>query len=345
MYKKIITIAITAVTIISTTSPLFARNNIRIVGSSTVYPFTKAVAERFARANPRLPAPIVESTGTGGGIKLFCAGVGANFPDIVNASRRMKSSEAKNCQANGVTAITEVQIGLDGLALATTKNSPLHAIAFTDVYKAIAKMPYGKPNTAKTWRDVNPKLPPIKITVYGPPTTSGTRSSLEDLFMEPACAANPAIAALKKTNEAKYNAICKGVREDGAYINAGENDNLIVQKLIANGGSVGLFGYSYLEANDNKLKGVAVNGVVPNYQNIASFKYPGGRAMFIYVKNAHATAIPGMRQFLATYANEGAWGPNGYLAKIGLIASPTAQRANATRVATTLTPLNLGVLK
>ncbi len=325
--------------------PAFARNNIRIVGSSTVYPFTKAVSERFNQANPRLPAPIVESTGTGAGMKLFCAGVGANFPDIENASRRMKASEAKQCAANGVTSVTEIQVGLDGLALATAKNSPLTGVSLRDVYMAIAKAPFGKPNTAKTWKDVNPKLPAIAIRVYGPPTTSGTRSSLEDLFMEPVCASNAGVAALKKSNEAKYNAICKGVREDGAYINAGENDNLIVQKLEANAGTVGLFGYSYLEENASKLKGVSINGVAPTYETISSFKYPGARALYIYVKNAHAQAIPGVRQFIAGYVNEAAWGPQGYLVRYGLVASPANVRAAAAKTATTLTPLNFGVLK
>ncbi len=325
--------------------PALARNAIRIVGSSTVYPFTKGVAERFSQANPRLPAPIIESTGTGGGMKLFCAGIGPNFPDIANASRRMKASEAKGCAANGVTQVTEVQVGLDGLALATAKNTQLAGVNLRDVYMAIAKTPFGKPNTAKTWKDVNPKLPAIAIRVYGPPTTSGTRSSLEDLFMEPVCATNPGIAALKKSNEAKYNAICKGVREDGAYINAGENDNLIVQKLEANTGTVGLFGYSYLEENASKLKGVAINGVAPSYETISNFKYPGARALYVYVKNAHAKGIPGIRQFLAAYANDAAWGPSGYLVRLGLVASPTAARNNAANVARTLTPMNFGVLK
>ncbi len=321
------------------------RRNIRIVGSSTVYPFTKAVAERFARANPGIPAPIVESTGTGAGAKLFCAGVGAGHPDILNASRRIKLSEFRQCGANGVSQITEIQVGLDGLSMATAKGGPIRALSLRDIYMAIAKAPYGKPNTAKTWKDVNGSLPATPIRVYGPPTTSGTRSSLEDLFLTPACEANPAIAAMKKTNEARYKQICLGLREDGAYINAGENDNLIVQKLEANPGTVGLFGYSYLEENAGRLSGVAINGISPTASSISSFKYPGARALYIYVKNAHLKAIPGIRQFAAEYAKETTWGPRGYLIQYGLLASPDAARKRAAAFATSMTPMNTAGLK
>jgi phosphate transport system substrate-binding protein len=339
------TVAVLATAVVATPADAQMRRNIRIVGSSTVYPFTKAVSEKFAAANRNVPAPIVESTGTGGGAKLFCAGVGARHPDILNASRRMKASEYKLCAANGVSQITEIQVGLDGLSLAESKAGQLKNVRLQDIYAAIAANPWGKPNRAKTWKDVNASLPAVPIRVYGPPTTSGTRSSLEDLFMEPACAANPAIAAMKKTDEAKYNKICKGVREDGAYINAGENDNLIVQKLAGDSAAVGLFGYSYLEENASKLKGVAVNGVDPSYASISSFKYPGARALYIYVKNAHAQAIPGLRQFAAEYVKEGTFGPNGYLKAHGLIASPDATRSRAAKFATTMTPLNPAVLK
>lgn len=341
--KLILATAAIALTAVPATAQM--RRNIRIVGSSTVYPFTKAVAERFAAANRNVPAPVVESTGTGGGAKLFCAGVGAQHPDILNASRRMKLSEFKLCNANGVTQITEVQIGLDGLSLAEASNGKLKNVALKDIYMAVAANPFGKPNRAKTWKDVNGALPAVPIRIYGPPTTSGTRSSLEDLFMEPACAANPAMAALKKTDEAKYNKICKGVREDGAYIDAGENDNLIVQKLANDPSAVGIFGYSYLEENLNKLKGVSINGIEPSYVSISSFKYPGARAMFIYVKNAHANAIPGIRQLVAEYVKDTSFGPKGYLAKAGLIASPDATRTRATKLATSMTPMTAYSLK
>lgn len=322
-----------------------ARTQIRVVGSSTVYPFTTAVAERFARANPKYGVPIVESTGTGGGMKLFCAGVGAQYPDITNASRRMKASEAKLCAQNGVTQVTEVQVGMDGLALATAKNSQLAGLTLRDVYMALAKTPFGKPQKAKTWKDVNPKLPAIAIRVYGPPPTSGTRDSLNELLMTPPCKANAGIAALEKSNEAKFKAICTTLREDGAFIEAGENDNLIVKKIEASPGTVGAFGYSYLEENSDQLKGIALNGFAPNYETISSFKYPGARAMFIYIKNAHVRAIPAIRGFLAEYVKETTWGKGGYLASRGLIPLPDAVRAKAAAAARTLTPLDTKTLK
>jgi phosphate transport system substrate-binding protein len=321
------------------------RRNIRIVGSSTVYPFSRAVVERFARANPGVPTPIVESTGTGGGIKLFCGGVGAGFPDIANASRRMKLSEFRACAANGVSQITEVQVGLDGIAIATARATSLTGLTSRDIYVALAKTPFGKPNTTKTWKDVNARYPALPIRIYGPPSTSGTRSSVEDLLMEPGCAANPAMAAMKKTNEARYNQICKNIRSDGAYVEAGENDNLIVQKLEMNPGTVGLFGYSYLEHNDKRLKGLALNGVQPTYETIASFRYPGARPMFMYIKNAHLRAIPGIRAYAAEFVREGSFGPKGYLRPAGLIALSDAQRQRSARMATSMTPMTAAGLK
>jgi phosphate transport system substrate-binding protein len=321
------------------------RRNIRVVGSSTVYPFTKAVAERFGKANPGVGAPIVESTGTGAGMKLFCAGVGAQHPDIEDASRRIKLAEFKACAANGVTQITEIQVGLDGISLATAKATGLSNLTTVELYYALAKTPFGKPNMTKTWKDVNGKYPATPIRIYGPPSTSGTRSSIEDLLMDPGCLTSLAMQALKKSNEAKYTAVCKGIREDGAYITAGENDNLIVQKLEANPGTVGLFGYSYLEENAGRLKGLSLNGVAPTYASIASFQYPGARALYIYVKNAHLNAIPGIRQFATEYVREGTFGPSGYLTQAGLIASPDAVRSRAAKMATTMTPMNAAGLK
>ena len=344
---KTLLIAATAASVAAGAATAHAqtRQNIRVVGSSTVYPFTKAVAERFAAANRGASTPIVESTGTGGGAKLFCAGLGAQHPDILNASRRIKLSEFRTCAANGVTQITEIQVGLDGITLAEAKGGLLRNVNLKDIYEAIAANPYGRPNRAKTWKDVNPSLPAGPIQVYGPPSTSGTRSSIEDLFMEPACAANPAMQALKKTNEAEFNRTCKTIRSDGAYIDAGENDNLIVRKLAANPNAVGLFGYSYLEENLGKLKGVAVDGVQPSYQTISSFRYPGARALYIYVKNAHVKAIPGMRQFVAEYVKETTFGPAGYLKTHGLVSSPAATRQRATRAGAALTPMTAAGLK
>ena len=321
------------------------RRNIRIVGSSTVYPFSRAVAEHYSRANPGIPAPIIESTGTGAGFKLFCGGVGASHPDISNASRRIKLSEFRSCAANGVSQITEVQIGLDGVALATARAPGLSNLTTQELYYALAKAPFGKANPTKTWKDVNRAYPAIPIRIYGPPSTSGTRSSVEDLLMEPGCASSPAMAAMKKTNEARYNQICKGVREDGAYVASGENDNLIVQKLEANPGAVGLFGYSYLEENLSKLRGISLNGVQPSYETIASFRYPGARPMYIYIKNAHLDAIPGIRAYAAEYVREGTFGASGYLRQSGLIAMSNAQRQRSARFATSMTPMTSAGLK
>ncbi|MEO6360463.1 MAG: substrate-binding domain-containing protein [Sphingomicrobium sp.] len=322
-----------------------ARTHMRAVGSSTVYPFAKVVAERVARANPRLGTPIIESTGTGAGMKLFCAGVGERFPDIENASRRMKASEAKLCASNGVTQITEIQVGLDGVAFATSKGTSISGMTQRDIYLAIAKTPFGKPNRAKTWKDVNARLPALPIRVYGPPTTSGTRDALGELIMTPPCEANAGMASLKKADEAKFKAICTGVRTDGAYIETGENDNLIVQKLAANPGTIGVFGYSYLEENADKLKGLSINGVAPSYQSISQFKYPGARPLYVYVKNAHVGAIPAVRAFVAEFTKESAFGPNGYLLKSGLIAAPNPVRARSQMAARSLAPLNLASLK
>ena len=343
MNLKFVAIAAVAVTGISSTAE--ARTQMRAVGSSTVYPFAKMVSERVARANPRLGTPIIESTGTGAGMKLFCAGVGERFPDVANASRRMKASEAKQCQQNGVSAITEIQIGIDGLALATARSSAFSSLTQRDIYMALAKTPFGKPNRAKTWKDVNAKLPAIPIRVYGPPPTSGTRDSLHELVLSPGCETNGAMAALKKADEAKYKAICHGLRQDGGYIEAGENDNLIVQKLASNPNTLGFFGYSFLEENPGKLKGVAIGGIMPTYESISSFKYPGARPLYIYIKNAHANAIPAVRAFAAEFTKESAFGPGGYLRKAGLISAPNAIRARSQVAARGLRPLNLAGLK
>ncbi len=320
-----------------------ARTQVRAVGSSTVYPFATAVAEKIASGPGG--APIIESTGTGGGMKLFCAGVGERFPDVEHASRRMKASEAKQCAANGVSQVTEIQIGLDGVALATSKRSPLTNVSERDIYLALAKNPFGKPNKSKTWKDVNPSLPAVPIKVYGPASTSGTRDALGELLMTPPCEANASIAALKKADADKAKQVCTGIREDGAYVESGENDNLIVQKIEATPGTVGIFGYSYLESNENLLKGLQVNGVVPTYDSIASFKYPGARPLYLYIKNAHLGAIPAIRRYVAEFTKESTWGKGGYLARRGLIAAPDAVRAKSAAAARAMTPLDFSVLK
>ena len=345
MSLKSFGLAATAVIALSISTQAEARNQMRAVGSSTVYPFAKIVAERIARVNPRLGTPIIESTGTGAGMKLFCAGVGERFPDVENASRRMKASEAKLCASNGVTAITEIQVGIDGISFATGRGTPLSNVTTREIYMALAKTPWGKPNRAKTWKDVNAKYPAIPIRVYGPPPTSGTRDALGELIMTTGCDSNAGMAAVKKADENKYKAICTAMREDGGYIEAGENDNLIVQKIEANAGTIGIFGYSYLEENLGRLKGLQINGVNPTYDAISSFKYPGARPLYIYIKNAHANAIPAVRAYAAEFTKESAFGPNGYLKQAGLISAPNNIRARSQQAARGLAPLNLASLK
>jgi phosphate transport system substrate-binding protein len=345
MHLKFLGLAATAVTALSISTTADARTQMHAVGSSTVYPFAKIVAERIGRVNPTLGTAIVESTGTGAGMKLFCAGVGERFPDVENASRRMKASEAKLCQQNGVSAVTEIQVGIDGISLATAKNTPLQNVTTRDIYMALAKTPWGKPNRARTWHDVDAKLPNLPIRVYGPPPTSGTRDALGELIMTAGCDSNAGMAAVKKADESKYKAICTAMREDGGYVEAGENDNLIVQKLEANSGTLGIFGYSYLEANSDRLKGLQINGVSPTYDTISTFKYPGARPLYIYIKNAHAGAIPAVRAYAAEFTKESAFGPNGYLRRSGLIAAPNNTRAHSQQLARALSPLNLASLK
>jgi phosphate transport system substrate-binding protein len=340
--------ALIAIAVVATVSvPVYAqmRRNIRVVGSSTVYPFSKAVAERFARNNPGVATPIVESTGTGGGMKLFCGGVGAGHPDITNASRRIKLSEFKSCMANGVTQITEVKIGLDGLALATGERSQAFPLTTRDVYAALAATPFGKANTAKTWADVNPKLPAVAIRVYGPPSTSGTRDSLHELIMKPGCNTNGGMAAMAKTNAAKYDQICTKIRQDGAYVEQGENDNLIVQKLAANPGTIGVMGYSYVEENPGKLNPVSLNGVMPSTGSIQSFKYPGSRPMYFYIKNAHLKAIPGLKAYAAEFVRNMTFAPGGYLVRLGLVPLSDAERDRSQRMALSMTPMTAAGLK
>lgn len=321
-----------------------ARNQIRAVGSSTVYPFATAVAEEFLKKNPGMKSPIIESTGTGSGMKLFCAGVGIKFPDIENASRRIKKKEFDQCAANGVKEIVEVQVGVDGLAFAVSKKGPAYQLTPADMYKALAANPFGKgSNAAKTWADVNPNLPKIAISVYGPPTTSGTRDSLAELILEKGCQSDPAMKALKDKDEDQYKAICTKVREDGAYVDSGENDNLIVQKLGANPNAVGIFGYSFLDENRDTLNDIPLNGIAATYDNVVSGKYPGARPLFIYVKKAHIAAIPGLAAFVQEFASAGA--PGGYLAKRGMVASSDEIRKANIEAAKSMPVLDGSTLK
>lgn len=319
------------------------RDSIRAVGSSTVFPFAKAVAESLTRSNPAIKSPIIESTGTGGGIKLFCSGVGAATPDIANASRRIKASELADCRANGVTDVIEIQVGLDGLAFASAKGGLTMNLTPEIVYKALAANPYGKPQAAKTWRDVDPSLPAQPILVYGPPSTSGTRDALKELVLHKGCEADPTIKAMKETDEDRYERICTEVRTDGAYVDQGEQDNLIVQKIENNPRAIGVFGYSYLDENADRLQALTVDGVAPTYENISTFKYPEARPLYIYVKRAHLDAIPGIKDYLAEWTKM--WGMDGPLARIGLVPSPPQVMAANERAATQFTLLDAAQLK
>jgi len=312
-----------------------ARDYIFIVGSSTVYPFATVVAENFGRATG-FRTPKIESTGSGGGLKLFCAGVGVEHPDVTNASRRIKSSEVDLCATNGVTDIVEVKIGYDGIVLANDKSAPLFELSLRDVWLGLAREipnPNGSegvanmvPNPNKSWKDVNPALPDLKIEVLGPPPTSGTRDAFAELAMEGGCKTFDWIAALKKADKNAYKAVCHTVREDGGYVEAGENDNLIVQKLQANPASLGIFGFSFLDQNADRLKGSKINGQVPTFEAIADGDYPVSRSLYFYAKKAHIGVIPGMQEYLTEFTSDKAWGPDGYLADRGLIPMPEAER-------------------
>ncbi len=317
---------------------------IQIVGSSTVYPFTTAVAERFAQTNASFKAPIVESTGTGAGMKLFCGGVGDQFPDMTNASRRIKKSELESCAQNGVKQVIEVPVGIDGLALIEgVQGAHNFQLSAADVYKALAANPYGKPQTAKSWKDVNPALPAVAIKVFGPPPTSGTRDSFAELILEKGCDADPAMKALKESNADQHKATCTKIREDGAYVEAGENDNLLVQKVAANPGAIGVLGYSFMEENAGTVRGIPLGGVAPTAATIGDLSYPGARQVYIYAKGEHMNVIPGMKEFLAEYAR--AWAAGGYLAQRGLIPSPADVQTKAAAAVQSLTPVNAAELK
>jgi phosphate transport system substrate-binding protein len=309
-----------------------ARDYISIVGSSTVYPFATVVAEQFGKTT-RYKTPKIESTGSGGGLKLFCAGVGVEYPDITNASRQIKDSETQMCSNNSVKEIVEVKIGYDGIVLANAKQAKRFSLSRKEVFLALAKDvpdPSGAQkfiaNPYKTWKDVNPSLPAYRIEVMGPPPTSGTRDAFVELAMEGGAKEFAWIKAMKDTDKAQYKAVCHTVREDGAYVEAGENDNLIVQKLAVKPEALGIFGFSFLDQNTDKIQGSLIDGVEPTFENIASGDYPVSRPLFFYVKKAHVGVIPGIEEYLAEFASEKAWGPDGYLSEKGLIPMPEKER-------------------
>jgi len=324
--KFIACAAAAAVGIVAFTGTAVARDQIRIVGSSTVYPFTTAVAEQFGKSGGG-KTPVVESTGTGGGMKLFCAGVGEGHPDMTNASRAIKKGEYEDCQKNGVKDIVEIKVGIDGLTIAQSKAGAETKLTRQQVFQALAEQVPDKdgkliPNPYKNWSDIDPSLPNVKIEVLGPPPTSGTRDSFHELFMEKGAEAFPALKDLKKADSKAFDKVWKSIRKDGAYVEAGENDNVIVQKLEANKDAYGIFGYSFLEENTAKLKGVAIEGVEPEYDAISGGTYKGARPLFVYVKKQHVGVVPGIDKFVEEYVSEKAMSKDGYLARKGLVALP-----------------------
>jgi phosphate transport system substrate-binding protein len=331
--KKLISAAV-ALSLTGFAGMAAARDYISIVGSSTVYPFATVVAEQFGKTS-KFKTPKIESTGSGGGLKLFCAGVGVEHPDITNASRRIKSSEVELCAKNGINDIVEVKVGYDGIALANSKKAGQFKISRKDIFLALAKeVPDPKDpesgklveNPYQTWKDVNADLPDVAIEVLGPPPTSGTRDAFAELAMEGGCKKIGWIKAMKKKDKKQYKSICHTVREDGKYIEAGENDNLIVQKLEANPAALGIFGFSFLDQNSDKVQGSIIDGEAPEFEKIADGSYPVSRPLYFYVKKAHVGKIPGIKEYLAEFTNDKAWGDEGYLADKGLIPMPTEER-------------------
>ncbi|MGH8863806.1 MAG: substrate-binding domain-containing protein [Burkholderiales bacterium] len=345
VYRKVLIAALAAFVAAPAAFSQSARDYISIVGSSTVFPFTSTVAEQFGRAS-QFKTPKVESTGTGGGMKLFCAGVGVQHPDVTNASRRIKATELADCRKNGVNDVVEVKIGFDGIVLANAKAAPLYRLTRKDIYLALARQvpDPAAPTTLvanpyRTWKEVNPSLPAVRIEVLGPPPTSGTRDSFLEQVMEPGCQTYAWLKSLKDVDEKRYKKVCTTIREDGAYIEAGENDNLIVQKLGANPDSLGIFGYSFLEENLNSLHGSTIESVAPEFESISTGQYPISRALYIYAKKAHVGVIPGMKEFLAEYTSEKTFGDEGYLADKGLVPAPKAEREKVGRDAVALVTL------
>ncbi len=347
MHSKPVFIAAAMAMAMAVTGTAQARDQIRIVGSSTVFPLAAKVAERFGRTT-RFKTPVVESTGSGGGLKLFCTGIGVRHPDIANSSRRIKQSEIDRCAANGVRQIIEVKIGYDGIVIANSKSGPDMKLSKRQIYLALAKkVPAdaggGKliDNPYRKWSDIDTSLPDTKIEVLGPPPTSGTRDAFVELAMEGGCRTFPAIEALRKTDRKTYRAICHGIREDGAFVEAGENDNLIVQKLVANPNAFGVFGFGFLDQNSDRIRGAAVGGVEPTFENIADGKYGISRSLYFYVKKAHVGVIPGVKAYVREFTSDRAWGMEGYLVDKGLIPMPDDERGKMRAAAMSLTPLSM----
>lgn len=336
-------IVLAATVLFAFTTTAQARDQIRIVGSSTVFPFSTAVAEKFGKSTS-FKTPVVESTGSGGGMKLFCAGIGLGHPDITNASRRIKKSEFSKCSAKGI-GITEVKIGFDGIVLANSKKTKALKITKKQIFQALAhKVPVnGKlvANPYKMWSDIDPSLPNSKIEVLGPPPTSGTRDAFSELALEGGAKKFPTLAALRKKNKKAFKKVAHAVREDGAFVEAGENDNLIVNKLEANPNAYGIFGFSFLDQNSDKLHGASVDGELPTFENIAGGQYGVSRSLFFYVKHQHVAVVPGIKEFIAEFTNENTWGTEGYLVDKGLIPLPEATRKSVSNSASGMAKLKM----
>jgi phosphate transport system substrate-binding protein len=332
-----------------TATSAIARDQIRIVGSSTVYPFTTAVAENFGKSSG-MKTPVVESTGTGGGIKLFCAGLGADHPDFVNASRPMKKAEFEMCQKNGVTEVVEIKVGFDGLALANAASGPDGVFTKQQIFLALAKQVPDKDgklvdNPYVNWNDIDPSLPAEKIEVLGPPPTSGTRDSFVELVLEKGAESIPSLKAMKEADAKAFEPVWKTIRTDGAYVEAGENDNLIVQKLEANPKAFGVFGFSFLEENQGKIKGAKIEGEVPTFETVAAGTYKVARPLFVYAKKQHVGTIPGMQEFITEYTSAKAIGEDGYLADKGLIPLPESEATTTMENAKNMVPLSADMFK
>ena len=361
MMKRIALSATAATFLMGMSTAALSRDYIDVVGSSTVYPFSTTVAETYGKKSGG-KTPKIESTGSGGGMKLFCAGNGIDTPDITNASRRIKYSEFKNCQKNGVKDIVEVKIGYDGIAIANSKEAPRFELSRKELFLALAKeVPTGKDgelieNPYKTWSEINPALPTSKIEVLGPPPTSGTRDAFAELALEGGCKSFGWIKQLKKDSKAakkqgdkakakqlksRYKEICHSVREDGAYIEAGENDNLIVEKLRANPKALGVFGFSFLDQNSDKVQGAVIDGVEISFDAVADGSYPVSRPLYFYVKKSHVGKVPGIAEFIAEFTDEEAWGEEGYLTDKGLIPLPDDAREAMAVSANGMVPLEM----
>ena len=339
-------VAVAAILALGAGAQAQSRDQIRIVGSSTVFPFATAVAESFG-AKTRFATPVIEATGSGGGFRLFCSGVGLAQPDITNSSRRMKASEYERCQANGVRQITEIRIGFDGIVLgAADRGNPPMEITLTQLWLALAaQVPADDTCTSfianpyDRWSEIDAALPPQRIEVFGPPPTSGTRDAFVELGMQAGAEGIACMAAIKASDGDRFEGIASRIREDGKWIDAGENDNAIVQTLINTPDAFGVFGFSFLDQNSDRLHGAVINGMTPEFDDIADGTYPVARSLYFYVKNQHADLVPGLREYIAEFTSDDAWGEYGYLTDRGLIPLPDAEREAMGEAARALTAM------